>query len=46
MTDTMKAIVLETFGGIEAFQERDVPVGAVGARQVRVRVHCQLLQSA
>jgi len=39
MTDTMKAIVLETFGGIEAFQERDVPVGAVGPRQVRVRVH-------
>jgi NADPH:quinone reductase-like Zn-dependent oxidoreductase len=39
MTDTMKAIVLEAFGGIEAFQERDVPVGAVGPRQVRVRVH-------
>lgn len=39
MTDTMKAIVLETFGGIEAFHERDVPLGAVGPRQVLVRVH-------
>jgi NADPH:quinone reductase-like Zn-dependent oxidoreductase len=39
MTDTMKAIVLETFGGIEAFQERVVPLGAVGPRQIRVRVH-------
>lgn len=39
MTGTMKAIVLETFGGFDAFQLRDVPVPAVGPRQVRVRVH-------
>ena len=39
MTDTMKAIVLENFGGYDAFELRDVPVMAVGPRQVRVRVH-------
>lgn len=36
---TMKAIVLEKFGGYDAFELRDVPVPAVGPRQVRVRVH-------
>ncbi len=35
----MKAIVLEKFGGYDAFALRDVPVPAVGPRQVRVRVH-------
>lgn len=39
MADTMKAIVLEKFGGYDAFVLRDVPVPAVGPRQVRVRVH-------
>ncbi len=39
MTDTMKAIVLSRFGGFDAFEMRDVPVGVVGPRQVRVRVH-------
>lgn len=39
MTDTMKAIVLKEFGGYDAFELRDVPVPAVGPRQVRVRVH-------
>lgn len=39
MTDTMKAIVLEKFGGFDAFELRDVPIPAVGPRQVRVRVH-------
>jgi NADPH2:quinone reductase len=40
MTDTsMKAIVLEKFGGFDAFEMRDVPVPVVGPRQVRVRVH-------
>jgi len=39
MTDTMKAIVLEKFGGYDAFALRDVPVPLVGPRQVRVRVH-------
>ncbi|WP_118136718.1 zinc-dependent alcohol dehydrogenase family protein [Oceanicella sp. SM1341] len=39
MTDMMKAIVLEKFGSYDAFRLRDVPVGAVGPRQVRVRVH-------
>ena len=39
MTGTMKAIVLEKFGSFDAFALRDVPVGAVGPRQVRVRVH-------
>ncbi len=43
MTDTMKAIVLEKFGGFDAFQLRDVPVGSVGSRQVRVRVHATAL---
>lgn len=38
MTDTMKAAVLTRFGGIDAFELRDVPVAAVGPRQVRVRV--------
>ncbi len=39
MTDNMKAIVLGRFGGADAFELRDVPVPAVGPRQVRVRVH-------
>jgi NADPH2:quinone reductase len=39
MTDTMKAVVLEKFGGYDAFKVRDVSVPAVGPRQVRVRVH-------
>ncbi|PSJ39610.1 zinc-dependent alcohol dehydrogenase family protein [Allosphingosinicella deserti] len=39
MTGTMKAIVLGTFGGFDAFEMRDVPVPTVGPRQVRVRVH-------
>lgn len=39
MTDTMKAVVLERFGGSDAFTLRDVPVPAAGSRQVRVRVH-------
>lgn len=43
MTDTMKAIVLEEFGGYDAFALRDVSVPAVGPRQVRVRVHATAL---
>ena len=39
MTETMKAIVLSRFGKPDAFELREVPVPAVGARQVRVRVH-------
>jgi len=39
MTDTMKAIVLNRFGGSDAFELHDVSVPAVGCRQVRVRVH-------
>ena len=39
MTDPMKAVVLARFGGIDAFQLRDVSVPRVGPRQVRVRVH-------
>lgn len=39
MTDNMKAIVLGRFGGADVFELRDVPVSAVGPRQVRVRVH-------
>lgn len=39
MTKTMKAAVLTCFGGPDAFELREVPVPAVGARQVRVRVH-------
>ena len=39
MTVTMKAIVLEEFGGYDAFVLRNVPVPSVGSRQVRVRVH-------
>ncbi|MDP1534978.1 MAG: alcohol dehydrogenase catalytic domain-containing protein, partial [Rubrivivax sp.] len=35
----MKAIVLGRFGGADVFELRDVPVSAVGPRQVRVRVH-------
>ncbi|MBI5341562.1 MAG: zinc-dependent alcohol dehydrogenase family protein [Mycolicibacterium rufum] len=35
----MKAVVLERFGGADAFDMRDVPVPTVEARQVRVRVH-------
>lgn len=39
MGETMKAVVLEQFGGFDAFQLREVAVPAVGSRQVRVRVH-------
>ncbi|MET0285666.1 MAG: zinc-dependent alcohol dehydrogenase family protein [Polyangiales bacterium] len=39
MRDTMQAVVLTRFGGPDAFELRDVPVPAVGPRQVRVRVH-------
>ncbi|GFH03204.1 NADPH:quinone oxidoreductase [Mycolicibacterium hippocampi] len=39
MTDLMKAVVLARFGGVDAFELRDVAVGQVGPRQVRVRVH-------
>jgi NADPH:quinone reductase-like Zn-dependent oxidoreductase len=39
MKNTMKAMVLARFGGPDAFELRDVPVQAVGPRQVRVRVH-------
>ncbi len=39
MTGTMRAVVLEKFGGYDAFALRDVSVPAVGPRQVRVRVH-------
>ncbi|WP_241473247.1 alcohol dehydrogenase catalytic domain-containing protein [Mycolicibacterium neoaurum] len=39
MPDSMKAVVLTRFGGPEAFELMDVPVPAVGSRQVRVRVH-------
>lgn len=39
MTDVMKAVVLERFGGIDAFALREVSVPQVGPRQVRVRVH-------
>lgn len=43
MTDTMKAIVLHKFGGVDAFKMRDVSVPVVGPRQVRVRVHATAL---
>lgn len=39
MTDRMKAVVLTRFGGLDAFELRDVAVPPVGPRQVRVRVH-------
>ena len=39
MTDVMKAVVLDHFGGADAFEVRDVAVPQVGPRQVRVRVH-------
>lgn len=39
MTDKMKAVVLGRFGGVDVFELREVPVPAVGPRQVRVRVH-------
>jgi len=39
MKNTMKAMVLARFGGPDAFELRDVPVQAVGPRQVLVRVH-------
>lgn len=39
MANTMKAAVLTHFGGIDAFELRDVPVPPVGPRQVRVRIH-------
>ncbi|WP_245513401.1 zinc-dependent alcohol dehydrogenase family protein [Enterovirga rhinocerotis] len=35
----MKAIVIPRFGGPDVFELREVPVEAVGPRQVRVRVH-------
>jgi NADPH2:quinone reductase len=43
MAGTMKAAVLTGFGGVDAFELRDVPVPTVGARQVRVRVHATAL---
>lgn len=39
MTDLMRAVVLQRFGGPDAFELRDVPVPLVEPRQVRVRVH-------
>ena len=39
MAETMKAAVLTRFGGVDAFELRDVTVPTVGSRQVRVRVH-------
>lgn len=39
MVERMKAAVLTRFGGVDAFELRDVPVATVGPRQVRVRVH-------
>ena len=39
MTESMKAMVLEEFGGFDAFAMRNVPIGAIAPRQVRVRVH-------
>lgn len=39
MIGTMKAMVLGRFGGVDAFEMRDVAVPSVGPRQVRVRVH-------
>ncbi len=39
MSEIMNAIVLSRFGGPDAFELREVPVPAVGPRQVRVRVH-------
>jgi NADPH2:quinone reductase len=39
MPRTMKAVVLEKFGGYDAFEVREVFAPSVGPRQVRVRVH-------
>jgi NADPH:quinone reductase len=39
VTRTMKAAVLNRFGGPDSFELRDVAVPDVGPRQVRVRVH-------
>lgn len=39
MTESMKAVVLDHFGGTDAFELREVAVPHVGPRQVRVRVH-------
>ncbi|PQD99437.1 NADPH:quinone oxidoreductase [Mycobacterium sp. EPG1] len=39
MAESMKALVLERFGGSDAFELRDVSVPRVEPRQVRVRVH-------
>ncbi|MFK4509519.1 zinc-dependent alcohol dehydrogenase family protein [Bradyrhizobium daqingense] len=39
MSDKMKAAVLSRFGDSGAFDLREVPVLAVGPREVRVRVH-------
>lgn len=43
MSDSMKAVVLARFGGSDAFELREVPVPAVGPREVRVRVHATAL---
>lgn len=43
MNATMNAMVLTRFGGYDAFELRRVAVPAVGARQVRVRVHATAL---
>jgi NADPH2:quinone reductase len=43
MAETMKAAVLTHFGGVDAFELRDVPAPTVGPRQVRVRVHATAL---
>lgn len=44
MAETMKAAVLTRFGGVDAFELRDVPVvPTVGPRQVRVCVHATAL---
>lgn len=43
MVETMKAAVLTRFGGVDAFELREVPVPTVGPRQVRVRVHATAL---
>lgn len=39
MTEVMKAAVLARFGGVDAFELREVSVPQVGPREVRVRVY-------
>lgn len=39
MSKAMQAVVLTRFGGPDAFELREVPVPALGPRQMRVRVH-------